>query len=173
MPGRPPQRYLPKRYLIALGSNRRHSRHGAPGAVIHAALRVLGDHGLHVASVAPVMTSAPLGPSLRRYANTAAVIETTLDPPAFLAELKAIERDFGRRSRGQRWSARVLDLDIVLWSGGNWQARSLTIPHPAFRTREFVLVPARIVARTWRDPVTGLTIGHLAARLTRRRATPR
>ena len=141
--------------------------------MIRAALRVLEDRGLHVASVAPVRTSAPLGPSLRRYANTAAVIETMLDPPACLAALKAIERGFGRRAGGQRWSARVLDLDIVLWSGGIWQTRTLTIPHPAFRQREFVLVPARSVARDWRNPITGLTIAHLAARLTRRRATPR
>ena len=158
---------------MALGSNRRHLRHGAPCTVIRAALRVLDDHGLHVANVAPVMTSAPLGPSLRRYANTAALIETTLDPPAFLSALKAIERAFGRRSRGQRWSARVLDLDIVLWSGGIWQTRTLTIPHPAFRSREFVLAPALKVARSWRDPVTALTIAHLAARLTRRRPAPR
>ena len=40
-----------------------------------------------------------------------------LDPPAMLAALKAIERDFGRRA-GRRWGARVLDLDIVAWSGG-------------------------------------------------------
>ena len=164
---------MPQRYLVALGSNRRHPRHGAPRTVIRAALRVLGDQGLHVASVAPMMTSAPLGPSLRRYANTAAVIETTLDPPAFLAALKAIERAFGRRSGGQRWSARVLDLDIVLWSGGIWRTRSLTIPHPAFRSRDFVLVPTLKVARTWRDPVTALTIAHLAARLTRGRPARR
>ena len=164
---------LPQRYLVALGSNRRHARHGAPRAVIRAALRVLEDHGLRVASVAAAMTSAPLGPSLRRYANTVAVIETMLDPPACLAALKAIERGFGRRRRGQRWSARVLDLDIVLWSGGIWQTRTLTIPHPAFRQRDFVLAPALKVARDWRDPLTTLTIAHLAARLTRRRATPR
>ena len=161
------------RYLVALGSNRRHARHGAPRAVIRAALRVMEDHGLHVIRTVPAIDSAPLGPSLRRYANTAAVIETMLDPPAFLAALKVIERAFGRRAGGQRWSARVLDLDIVLWSGGIWRTRSLTIPHPAFRSREFVLVPARQVARTWRDPATGLTIGHLATRLTRRRPTPR
>ena len=34
-----------------------------------------------------------------------------------LARLKALEQDFGRR-RGRRWGPRVLDLDIVLWSGG-------------------------------------------------------
>lgn len=164
---------LPQRYLVALGSNRRHARHGAPRAVIRAAARALHDHGLHVASLAPVTDSNPLGPSLRRYANTVAIIESALNPPDLLATLKSIEREFGRRARGQRWTARVLDLDIVLWSGGAWRSRSLTIPHPAFRQRDFVLVPALKLARNWRDPITGLTIGHLAARLTRRHTTPR
>ena len=67
----------------------------------------------------------------------------------------------------------MIDLDIVLWNGGRWHSRDLTIPHPAFRVREFVLAPAMAIARTWRDPVSGLTLAHLAARLTRRRATPR
>jgi 2-amino-4-hydroxy-6-hydroxymethyldihydropteridine diphosphokinase len=164
---------LSPRYLLALGSNRWHALHGPPRSVICAALQALKSHGLRVSSVAPVMTSEPLGPSLRRYANTVAIVETTMDPPACLAALKAIEREFGRRAGGQRWSARVLDLDIVLWSGGPWHSRSLTIPHLAFRQRNFVLVPALQVARSWRDPLTGLTIGHLAARLTRRRPAPR
>jgi 2-amino-4-hydroxy-6-hydroxymethyldihydropteridine diphosphokinase len=164
---------LPQRYLVALGSNRRHACHGPPRRVIRAALLALQDVGLHVVGVAPVMTSDPLGPSLRRYANTVSILESMLDPPALLIVLKMIERKFGRRQGGQRWSTRVLDLDIVLWSGGAWQARTLTIPHMAFRQREFVLIPALKLARNWRDPRTGLTIAHLAARLTRRRATPR
>ena len=159
--------------MVALGSNRRHAQHGTPRAVISAALRTLDDRGLAVVSVAPVIDSNPLGPSLRRYANTVAIIESALDPLDLLATLKSIERDFGRRARGQRWTARVLDLDIVLWSGGAWRSRTLNIPHPAFRQRDFVLVPALKVARNWRDPLTGLTIGHLAARLTRRHTTPR
>ena len=160
---------LPQRYLVALGSNRRHAGFGTPRMVVEAALHVLTDHNLKVISAAPIMTSAPIGPSLRRYANTVAIVETRLNPPACLVALKAIERQFGRRARGQRWSARVLDLDIVLWSGGTWRSRTLSIPHRAFRQRDFVLIPALKVARTWRDPLTRLTIGHLAARLTRRR----
>ncbi|RYD41366.1 MAG: 2-amino-4-hydroxy-6-hydroxymethyldihydropteridine diphosphokinase, partial [Verrucomicrobiaceae bacterium] len=67
----------------------------------------------------------------------------------------------------------VLDLDIVLWSGGIWVSPGLAIPHPAFRERGFVLSPAMDVAADWRDPVTGLKVRHLFARLTRRSAAPR
>ena len=84
-----------------------------------------------------------------------------------LITLKAIERKFGRRAGGQRWSARVLDLDIVLWSGGAWSSRNLTIPHPQFRRRGFVLAPAQDIAAQWRDPRTGLTLRQLHHRLIR------
>ena len=85
-----------------------------------------------------------------------------------LAALKAIERQFGRR-RGRRWGSRVLDLDIVVWSGGKWRTRSLTVPHPALETRSFVLGPLAAVAPNW--PVRGaLAARHLAHRLARRGA---
>ena len=154
-------------YLIALGSNMRHVRHGAPERVLAAALLAL-DHGkLKLKRAAPVLCSAPLGPSRRRYANSAALIKTKLEPEPLLAALKAIERQFGRRRGGQRWTARVLDLDIVLWSGGMWASPRLTVPHPEFRRRGFVLGPARAVAPDWRDPVTQLTLRQLYARLLR------
>ena len=101
------------------------------------------------------------------------MIASDLAPPALLARLKEIERTFGRRAAGQRWSARVLDLDIVLWDGGRWAARDLVIPHPQFSRRDFVLAPARHIAANWRDPATGLTIAQLHHRLTRPKPTPR
>ena len=151
-------------YVIAVGSNRP-GRHGSPHAEVCAALAQLGG----IAS--PVIASAPLGPSTRRYANAALLIESDHAPPAVLAELKAIERAFGRR-RGRRWGARVIDLDIVLWSGGLWSSRDLTIPHAAFRTRDFVLAPLAMLVPGWRDPVTSLTVRQLHARLTAPRAAP-
>jgi 2-amino-4-hydroxy-6-hydroxymethyldihydropteridine diphosphokinase len=126
-----------------------------------------------VLAAAPVFETEPIGPSSRRYANSAARVETTLDPPAMLALVKRIEREFGRRSGGQRWTSRVLDLDLVLWSGGSWFGRGLTIPHPSFRDRAFVLAPAIAIAPAWRDPVSGLTLRQLHARLTRPRAIRR
>jgi 2-amino-4-hydroxy-6-hydroxymethyldihydropteridine diphosphokinase len=118
------------------------------------------------------MTSRPIGPSQRTYANAAAVISTKLKPPALLAQLHAIERKFGRKRNGQRWRARALDLDIILWSGGIWITPTLSIPHPAFRERAFVLKPAARIAPLWRDPLTGHTLRQLALRLDRERPCP-
>lgn len=159
------------RYLVALGSNVPHPRYGRPRAILTAALGALARHAA-VTTVSPVMTSEPLGPSRRRYANAAAVLEGRLGPEELLARLQAVEGEFGRRRRGTRWGARVLDLDIVLWSGGLWCSERLTVPHPYFRARAFVLGPALAVAPNWRDPVSGLTVRHLHARLTRANPLP-
>lgn len=154
---------MTQRYLIALGSNVRHHRHGLPPAVLRAALADLAAGGIAVERASHVLSTAPLGPSPRRYANAAALVATDLDPAALLRRLKAIERRFGRRG-GRRWASRVLDLDIVLWSGGAWSEPGLIVPHVSFRERGFVLAPAAAIAPAWRDPVTGLTLRQLAAR---------
>lgn len=163
-------------YLIALGSNMRVPRVGNPRAVLAAALGALEGEGVRVLAVAPVIESAAIGPSLRRYANGAALVESALAPLAMLALLQGLERRFGRtraQRRGQRWRARALDLDIILWSGGLWRSRDLTIPHAEMRVRDFVLRPATAIARDRRDPVTGLSLAQLGARLSRPRKRKR
>lgn len=154
--------------MIALGSNRPHQRYGGPRDVLAAALGALEDAGVEVVEQAPVLLSDAVGPSLRRYANSAAVVATSLEPPELLLLLKSIERSFGRRAGGQRWTSRVLDLDVILWSGGAYAAPDLIIPHPLFRIRDFVLRPAASIAAEWRDPVTHLSVRQLSARLTRK-----
>jgi len=97
------------------------------------------------------------------------VIETELAPLALLNALQQIECDLGRRKRGQRWRERVIDLDIILWSGGLWSDARLNIPHPLSRARRFVLAPLAQIVPDWRDPVTLLTIKQLLHRLDRKR----
>ncbi|OYY70000.1 2-amino-4-hydroxy-6-hydroxymethyldihydropteridine diphosphokinase [Sphingomonas sp. 28-63-12] len=142
-------------YVIALGSNRP-GRHGRPADELAAALVAIGG----VRIVSPLVMTAPIGPALRRFANQAAIIESSEPPAALLARLKTIEAAFGRRP-GQRWGSRVIDLDIILWSDGVWADGALTVPHIGFRTRRFVLDPLLAIAPDWRDPVTGLTVRQL------------
>ena len=153
-------------YAIGIGSNRRHGRFGRPaGVVVGAIERLDGDFGLFDAS--PVVLNSAHGGAGREFANAIALVESEFEPPTMLQLLKAIERDFGRRP-GRRWGSRVLDLDIVAWSGGRWRSRRLTIPHPALETRSFVLDPLAATAPDW--PIRGaLTPRQLAARLARRR----
>ncbi|MBX9880592.1 MAG: 2-amino-4-hydroxy-6-hydroxymethyldihydropteridine diphosphokinase [Sphingomonas sp.] len=149
----------PYLYAIALGSNRS-GRAGRPRGVLRAAVAALAELGA-VRAVSPIVETAPLGPSTRRFANAAALVAIAAPPDAVLAALKAIEARFGRRP-GRRWGARVLDLDLILWSGGAWVSPGLVIPHPAWRTRDFVLGPLAAIAPDWRDPVSGRTVRQLA-----------
>ena len=152
-------------YLIALGSNQRHRQFGRPTEIIGAALQRLAGAGLMIVEASGVVASRPVGPSQRSYANGVAIVETALEPASLLSLLQRIEAEFGRR-RGQAWSRRVLDLDILLWSGGVFvsDVPALTIPHPHLRQRSFVLGPAAEIAGAWRDPLTGRTIAQLNAR---------
>ncbi len=159
-------------FAIALGSNQRHARFGAPEAVLSHALGKLDGKKVSVAAVSHTMRSRPIGPSQRSYANLAAIVETSLSPIDLLDRLKKLERKMGRRAGGQRWGKRVIDLDIILWSGGIWASPPLAIPHPGFRTRSFVLQPLAAIAPKWRDPVSGLSVRHLKARLDRKRPLP-
>ncbi|MBC9034082.1 2-amino-4-hydroxy-6-hydroxymethyldihydropteridine diphosphokinase [Sphingomonas sp. JC676] len=152
-------------YAIAIGSNRR-GRHGGPEREVTAAIAALGN----VSAQSRIIHTPPLGPSNRRFANAVVTLASDEQPPALLRRLKAIERDFGRR-RGRIWGARVIDLDIILWSGGAWGDNHLIVPHPRFRERDFVLMPLLQVAPSWRDPMSGLSVRQLAARLRRKTCT--
>jgi 2-amino-4-hydroxy-6-hydroxymethyldihydropteridine diphosphokinase len=152
-------------YAIAIGSNRPHRRHGRPPQVVEAAIARL-DEEFALFDSSAIIRNAAHGGAGRDFANAVALIESDLAPPEMLGRLKAIERDFGRR-RGRRWGPRVLDLDIALWSGGQWRSRELTIPHPQLARRSFVLQPLAAIAPRW--PVCGpLSVRHLAERLARR-----
>ncbi|MBD3745937.1 2-amino-4-hydroxy-6-hydroxymethyldihydropteridine diphosphokinase [Sphingopyxis sp.] len=153
-------------YAIGLGSNRRHVRFGDPRRVLLAALAALESDDIEPVDASPIVASAPLGPSRRRYANAVALVASPLSPPEMLDRLKAIEAAFGRR-RGRRWGARTLDLDILLWSEGAWSDAALTVPHAAMTVRDFVLGPLRMIAPAWRHPLSGQSVRQLAARLSR------
>lgn len=150
-------------YALSIGSNQPLSRRLGPSSIVAAAILALDAKPLRVRAVAPIIRSRPLGPSTRDFANSAVVVRTRLSPSALLDHLQALEARFGRR-RHRRWGARTLDLDILLWEGGKLGSRRLAIPHPSLATRSFVLRPLCAIAPNWRDPASGRSIVHLAAR---------
>jgi 2-amino-4-hydroxy-6-hydroxymethyldihydropteridine diphosphokinase len=134
--------------------------------VVEAAIsRLDQDFGLFDAS--PILLNKAMGGAGRDFANAVALVESDLQPPEMLRRLKALEREFGRRS-SRRWAARVLDLDIIDWSGGRWRSRRLKVPHVAAASREFVIEPLAAIAPSWKLEAP-LTARHLAHRLARRR----
>jgi 2-amino-4-hydroxy-6-hydroxymethyldihydropteridine diphosphokinase len=102
------------------------------------------------------------------FLNAAATGDTTLGPHAFLAALLGIERAAGRE-RPFAGAARTLDLDLIFYGATTLDEPGLTIPHPRFRDRRFVLQPLAAIAPDLRDPITSLTVADLLAQLPRER----
>ena len=91
--------------------------------------------------------SAPFGGVEQpEFVNAAASLLTRLEAAALLEALKAIERGRGREASDLRWGPRVLDLDLLVYSGLVADEDGLTIPHPGIAERNFVLLPLRELA---------------------------
>ncbi len=98
------------------------------------------------------------------YLNAALVGRTALDPHALLRELQAIELA-GGRERPYVNAPRTLDVDLILYGASIVDDAELAVPHPRFRERAFVLEPLAEIAPALVDPVTGLTVRELLARV--------
>lgn len=147
---------------LALGSNL-----GNRDAHLRGALASLGAL-LQDLRASTVHVTAPVGVAPQPdFLNMAAVGRTALAPEALLAELLAIEARAGR-TRPHPGAPRTLDLDLIFHGETVLDAPGLTLPHPRFRERWFVLAPLAEVAGDWRDPVTGLRVADLLARLAER-----
>ena len=105
------------------------------------------------------------------YLNAALVGGTVLDPHALLRELQVIELADGRE-RPYANAPRTLDVDLILYGQSTVDEQGLVVPHPRFRERAFVLEPLAEIAPDLVDPVTGLTVRALLARLGQHPAVP-
>lgn len=152
-------------YAIAIGSNRPHGRYGRPPQVVEAAIARL-DEQFDLFDASPILINPAHGGAGRDFANSVALIESDLQPPELLKALKALERELGRRG-GRRWGSRVLDLDIIAWSGGRYASRRLVVPHRSATKRSFVIGPLATIAPGWRLE-GNVTAHHFAHRLARR-----
>lgn len=95
------------------------------------------------------------------YINGCALLRTVLMPNSLLAVLLATEAHFGRERR-ERWGARTLDLDILLYEDFILDTPNLTIPHSRMCDRAFVLLPLAEIVPDWIHPINGSTISKLA-----------
>lgn len=95
-----------------------------------------------VTKVSSLYFSRPMGPQDQPdYMNAVVAIETSLSPLALLDTLQHIENKAGRERKDNRWGARVLDLDILLFDQQTINNARLTVPHYGLKLREFVLLP--------------------------------
>ncbi len=100
-----------------------------------------------VIKVSSLYLSKPMGPQDQDdYINAVLALETTLTPIELLDTLQHIENEAGRVRKENRWGARILDLDIILFGNEIINTERLTVPHYGMRVREFVLLPLAEIA---------------------------
>ena len=123
--------------FIALGSNLSNPITQIQQAVVH----LQSHQSIEVIKHSSLYQSSPMGPQDQPdFINSVAKINTSLDPLDLLSTLKSIENEMGR-VKGERWGARVIDLDILLYEQLEMDLEQLTIPHIGLSERNFVLVP--------------------------------
>jgi 2-amino-4-hydroxy-6-hydroxymethyldihydropteridine diphosphokinase len=105
-------------------------------------------------------TEAVGGAPQPRFLNGAAVGTCALSARELLDSLLAIEQDLGR-TRPYPAAPRTVDLDLVLYDDAVIDEPGLTVPHPRFRERLFVLEPLAEMAPEWVDPITGKSVAQL------------
>ena len=94
------------------------------------------------------------------FLNCALVLQTTKMPRQLLRALLDLEGKMGRR-RTLKKGPRTIDIDILLFGDSIVEADGLTIPHPAFHERRFVLEPLAEIAPQVLHPALRKTIQEL------------
>jgi len=123
---------------IGLGSNL-----SEPITQVNAAIEAIKNIAQsQVTKISSLYLSKPMGPQDQDdYINAVLSLETNLEPLALLDTLQALENKAGRIRKDNRWGARILDLDILLFGNEIISTERLTIPHYGLHEREFVLLP--------------------------------
>ncbi len=126
------------RIYIALGSNLADPMHQVQNALD--ALATLPDSQLIATS--SLYRTPPYGPANQPdYLNAVAALETTLSAEALLDHTQRIEQQQGRVRKAERWGARTLDIDILLFGNLSINNTLLIVPHYDMHNRAFMLLP--------------------------------
>jgi len=131
--------------FIGLGSNL-----SDPQTQIVKALDAIGQiDDCSIEAVSSLYFSRPMGPQDQPdYMNAVLSLNTSLPALLLLDALQTIENSSGRVRKDDRWGARILDLDILLYGSDVINIERLTIPHYGLKVREFVLLPLAEIAPT-------------------------
>lgn len=127
---------VPLLAYIGLGANL-----GDPADAVQTAIEALGRlPASRVEAVSALYRSAPIDADGPEFINAVAAMHTTLTAYELLAQLQAIEAEFGR-ARPYPNAPRTLDLDLLLYGDREIASDDLTVPHPRMHERAFVLKP--------------------------------
>lgn len=128
---------MPSTVVIALGSNLGDRRWN-----LERALREISPV-VRIVRRSSVMETEPVDAPPPNYLNMVIAGHTALAPLPLLRELLAIEKRLGRVRPALRNAPRTIDLDLIFYDAVRMQTAELTLPHPRYRQREFVMQPLR------------------------------
>jgi 2-amino-4-hydroxy-6-hydroxymethyldihydropteridine diphosphokinase len=98
--------------------------------------------GVREVAFSGLYRSPPMGPQDQPdYVNAVMAVSTDLSALVLLHHLQRIEQAHGRVRTGERWTARTLDLDLLIHGEHRIETAELTVPHPGLSRRAFVLCP--------------------------------
>ena len=151
----------PTTAYIGLGSNL-----GDRAGFLDKAVRMLGEsEGVEVVRLSDIIETAALGGSNQpKYLNSAAEVKTSLGPEELYGRMAEIEEALGR-VRTEKWSPRVIDLDLLLYGEQVIKSDDLTVPHPQMHLRSFVLGGLCRLNRQLVHPVMKVSVAEMAGRL--------
>lgn len=131
----------PVQALVAIGANLGDAK-GSVLLAIEALGRLPQTRCLRVSSLYRTAPFQARGPD---FVNAVVMLETALSAPDLLQALQGLEHAAGRE-RPYLNAPRTLDLDIVTFGEATISSPHLTLPHPRWRERAFVVCPLRDVA---------------------------
>jgi len=145
-----------KGVFIGLGSNV-----GDRQRMLREALEKLAGPELRLVRTSGLYETEPIGMREQGwFLNLVAEFETELFPRQLLHRMQRVERELGRR-RGVPNGPRTIDLDILLYGQTVMRTGELTIPHPRYHERRFVLAPLAELDANLRDPATGRKVAEM------------
>ncbi len=150
--------------ILALGSNL-----GDTTAHLQNAIKEISKLCGSVTKVSSIYTTKPLpakGIEQGNFRNLVLLLETELSPKELLRKTLSIESKLGRvRENSIHWGPREVDIDIITYGEKIINAPGITVPHPRYRERDFVLIPIQEIAPEFIDPMSGDTIKTLVQNL--------
>ena len=128
---------------IGLGSNLENPKE----QIRQAKLTIASQDHITEIKFSSLYVSPPMGPQDQPdYVNAVMRAKTDLTAIELLRVLQKIENDQGRVRKGERWGARTLDLDLLLYADQQIQHPDLIVPHIGLSERAFVLYPLQEIA---------------------------
>lgn len=135
---------------VSIGSNIEREKH------IRFAMSCLRENFSKV-EISPIYETTAVGFDGANFYNLVARFETALDYEPLLAKLKQLEDQSGRDREAKKFSARTLDIDILLFDQEIWQQQGINIPRDEILQYAFVLKPLSDLAPECRHPLSGQT----------------